>query len=65
MALHDVDARPDERAPAVRPSVRNPSRPAAGPHTRSVVPTTRTASPNTDPAYWETLMLLALENDTE
>jgi len=25
----------------------------------------RTASPNTDPAYWETLMLLALENDTE
>ncbi|HEV2479936.1 MAG TPA: hypothetical protein VGS79_09725 [Puia sp.] len=24
-----------------------------------------TASPNTDPAYWETLMLLALENDTE
>lgn len=25
----------------------------------------KTASPNTDPAYWETLMLLALENDTE
>jgi hypothetical protein len=25
----------------------------------------RTASPNTDPAHWETLMLLALENDTE
>ncbi len=25
----------------------------------------RTTSPNTDPAYWETLMLLALENDTE
>jgi hypothetical protein len=25
----------------------------------------KTANPNTDPAYWETLMLLALENDTE
>ena len=25
----------------------------------------KTANPNTDPAYWETIMLLALENDTE
>jgi hypothetical protein len=25
----------------------------------------KTGNPNTDPAYWETLMLLALENDTE
>jgi len=25
----------------------------------------KTTNPNTDPGYWETLMLLALENDTE